>query len=134
MRVVIPPYWGGFGPSLVLRALNDTGSSIMTLFYHEAFYMGWQPALFPAQLAQVRTVDTVSFQESIYVFAHVCDYNGFPVTDWFVEPVVLRNFTGGEVRLSGSEIRNQLYISSPEAAGSVCSSEQRSSLTNSSQS
>jgi hypothetical protein len=111
MRIVLPPNYGGIGRSLVVRALNDTGSSIMTLFYEEAFTMGWLPALFPAQQIPIRSADTVTLRDSIFVFAQVCDYNGSPVTDWFVEQVVLRHFTGVEARSSSSEIRNQLYIS-----------------------
>jgi len=33
-----------------------------------------------------------------------------PLPEWFTEQVVLRYFTGVEVRLSGSNVRNQLYI------------------------
>src|SRR5438045_5092900 len=110
MQIVLPPYFGGFGPSLLVRALNDTGSSIMTLFDNEAIAMGWRRDLYPPQLVQISSVDGVTFQESIYVLAQVCDYNGLPLTKWFIEWVVLRNFTGFETRLSGSEVRNQLYI------------------------
>ena|SRR5277367_4567146 len=82
----------------------------MTLFYHEAFYLGWQPALFPAQQSQINSADGVSLREVIEVLAQVCDCNGSPLTGWFVEPVVLRYFTGAETRLSGSRVRRQLYF------------------------
>lgn len=110
MRIVLSPAYGGYGPPLIVKALNDTGSSIMTLFTHEAIHLGWQPALFPPTILEIRSVDTVTLQEAIYVEAQVCDYNGSPLTEWFVEQVVLRHFTGAEVRLSGSRVRNQLYI------------------------
>lgn len=111
MRVAIPPDFGGSGSTLIVGALNDTGSSIMTLFYHEAFNLGWQPVLTASRLVSVRTVDAMSLQESIYILAQVCSYDGVPITDWFVELFVLRRFTGSEIRLSGSGVRDQLYIS-----------------------
>jgi hypothetical protein len=110
MRIVLPPTYGGYGPPLIVRALNDTGSSIMTLFYNEALNLGWQPALFPALSVEIRSVDAVTLQEAIVVYAQVCDHNGSALTGWFEERVVLRHFTGVEVRLSGSSVRNQLYI------------------------
>ena len=69
MRIVFPPNYGGHGPPVVVRALNDTGSNIMTLSYHEAINMGWQPNVFPATLVQINTVDGVTLQESIRVLA-----------------------------------------------------------------
>jgi len=72
--------------------------------------MGWQPALFPAQLVEISSVDAVTSQEAIYVLAQACDYNGSPLTGWFAEQVVLQHFTEVEVWLSGSSVRNQLYI------------------------
>jgi hypothetical protein len=110
MRIVLSPVYGGYGPPLIVRALNDTRSSIMTPFYNEALNMGWQPALFPAQLVEISSVDAVTLQEAIYVLTQVCDYNGSPLTGWFAEQVVLRHITEVEVRLSGSGVRNQLYI------------------------
>ena|SRR5271168_4011006 len=110
MQIILPANYGGNGRYLGVRALNDTGSSIMTLYYHEATQLGWQPALFPAQLDQISSPDGVSLREVIHVFARVCDYNGYPLTDWFVEKVVLRTFTGAETRLSGSTVRNHLYF------------------------
>jgi len=94
----------------MVRALNDTGSSIMTLCYNEAFDLGWQPALFPAQLVEITSTEAVTPHESISVLAQVCDYAGALLTDWFLENGVLQQFTGAEVRLSGSEVRNQLYF------------------------
>lgn len=108
MRILLP--YGGHGYPVVVRALNDTGSSIMTLFYHEAINMGWQRDVFPATLTQITSADGSTLQESIWVFAQVCDYNGSPLTEWFTEEVVLRHYTGVEARLSGSNVRNQLYI------------------------
>ena len=110
MRITLPQVYGGNGLTMVVRALNDTGSDIMTLFYDEATNMGWQPNMFPAQLLQINSADGLTLQESIYVFAQVCDYNGSPLTEWFPEPVVLRHDTGVEIRLSGSNVRNQLYF------------------------
>lgn len=110
MRIVLPPNYGGYGLSLVVRALNDTGSDIMTLFYHEAINMGWQPNVFPSTPVQITSANGSALLESIEVLAQVCDYNGSPLTDWFPEPVVLRHSTGVEARLSGSNVRNQLYI------------------------
>lgn len=72
--------------------------------------MGWQPSVFPATSIQITSPDGLTLQESIWVFAQVCDYNGSPLTEWFTEQVVLRHFTGVEARLSGSNVRNQLYI------------------------
>src|SRR5271155_105326 len=98
MRILLPRYYGGHGPPVIIRALNDTGSNIMTLFYHEAINMGWQPDMFPATQLQINSADGVTLQESIEVFAQVCDYNGSPLTEWFAERVVLRHFTGAEAR------------------------------------
>lgn len=95
---------------LAVRALNDTGSDVMTLFYNEASYLGWQAALFPPYQIQVSSADGVTLRESISVLARVYDDNGFALTDWFEEQVVLRNYTGVEVRLSGASVRDQLYI------------------------
>jgi hypothetical protein len=131
MQIILPANYGGNRRYLGVRALNDTGSSIMTLYYHEAIQLGWQPALFPAQIAQISSPDGVSLREVIHVFAKVCDYNGYPLTDWFVEKVVLWTFTGAEARLSGSTVRNHLYC--PETPESVRGTEQNSALTNSSQ-
>jgi hypothetical protein len=110
MRILLPQNYGGHGPPVVIRALNDTGSDIMTLFYHEAMNMGWQPNVFPATPTQITSASGSTLQESIWVFAQVCDYNGSPLTGWFAERVVLRYFTGAEARLSGANVRNQLYI------------------------
>jgi hypothetical protein len=110
MRIVLPQNYGGHGSPVVVRALNDTGSDTMTLFYQEAINMGWQPNVFPATLIQINSADGLTLQESIQVFAQVCDYNGSPLTEWFAEQVVIRYFTGVEARLSGSNVRNQLYI------------------------
>jgi hypothetical protein len=109
MRIILPLAYGGHWPPVVVRALNDTGSDIMTLFYQEAINLGWQPDIFATQI-QINSADGLTLQESIYVLAQVCDYNGSPLTEWFPEQVVLRNFTGAEVRLSGSNVRNQLYF------------------------
>lgn len=109
--VVLPPIYGGFGRPLIIRVLNDTGSDIMTLFYNEALYLGWQPDRFPAQQFQINSADGATLRESISVLARVLDYNGSPLTKWFLERVVLRRFTGVQVHLSGSMVRNQLYIS-----------------------
>jgi hypothetical protein len=110
MQIALPPYYGGLGFRMTIRALNDTGSSILTLFYHEAQNLGWQPALFPAHQIRVSSADGVSWRESIYVLCRICDYNGSLLTDWFLKRVVLRHFTGAEPRLSGANFRNQLYI------------------------
>src|SRR5277367_4581318 len=101
MRIVLSPAYGGYRPPLIVRALNDTGSSIMTLFYNEALNIGWQAALFPAQLVEISSVDAVTLQEAIYILAQVCDYNRSPLIEWFAEQVVLRHLTEVEVRLSG---------------------------------
>lgn len=82
----------------------------MTLFENEASYLGWQPNRFPAQQIQINSADGVTLRESICVLAQVLDYNGSPLSEWFQEPVVLRRFTGVEVHLSGSMVRNQLYM------------------------
>ncbi|KIX02805.1 uncharacterized protein Z518_08748 [Rhinocladiella mackenziei CBS 650.93] len=111
LRVTIPPHLGGNGLPVVVRALNDTGSNIMTLDYNEALGdLGWQPALSPPQLIQITTPGAVTLHESISVMAQACDYTGAAFTGQFVEDVVLRHFTGEEVRLSGSAVRNQLYF------------------------
>jgi hypothetical protein len=110
MRILLPQHYGGQGPPMVVQALNDTGSDIMTLFYHEAINMGWQPNVFPSTPVQITSANGSALLESIEVLAQVCDYNGSPLTDWFPEPVVLRHSTGVEARLSGSNVRNQLYI------------------------
>ena|SRR2546421_12306785 len=103
MRILLPQDSGGYGPPVVVQALNDTGSDIMTLFYHEAINMGWQPNVFPAIPIQINSVDGSTLQESIQVLAQVCDYNGSPLTEWFAEQVVLRHFTG----VGGSVVRCQ---------------------------
>src|ERR1700722_3431973 len=110
MRILLPQIYGGSGPPVIVRALNDTGSNIMTLFYQEAINMGWQPNVFPATPIQITSAGGSTLEEAIRVFAQVCDYNGSPLTEWFAERVVLRRFTGVEARLSGSNVRNQLYI------------------------
>lgn len=110
MQVAIPLNVGGNGIIMQIRALNDTGSSIMTLFYHEALNLGWQPAIYPAEQVVINSADGVTVQESIYVMAQVCSYTGSLLTEWFLERVVLRHFTGTEIHLSGSEFRNQLYF------------------------
>jgi len=110
MQILLPQNYGGHGPPMIVRALNDTGSDIMTLFYQEAINMGWQPNVFPATPIQINSADGLTLQESIWVFAQICDYNGSPLTEWFAERVVLRHFTGAEARLSGGNVRNQLYI------------------------
>ena len=109
MEIAIPPYYGRLDIRMHITALNDTGSSLLTLFHHEAQNMGWEPALFPAHLIQVRSADGVSWQESIHVLCRICDYYGATLSDWFQEQVVLRNFTGAEPRLSGANFRNHLY-------------------------
>jgi hypothetical protein len=80
MRIVLPQNYGGHGPPVVVRALNDTGSDIMTLFYQEAINMGWQPSVFPATPIQINLADGLTLRESLQVFAQVCDYNGSPLT------------------------------------------------------
>lgn len=82
----------------------------MTLFYNEAFFLGWQRALLPPQVLPITSPDGVTLQESITVLARVRDYNGNPLTGWFEESVVLRNYTGTEIHLSGSEVRRELYF------------------------
>jgi len=67
--VVLPPIYGGFGRPLIIRVLNDTGSDIMTLFYNEASYLGWQPNRFLAQQFQINSADGVTLRESISVLA-----------------------------------------------------------------
>jgi hypothetical protein len=110
MQILLPQYYGGYGPPVVVQALNDTGSDIMTLFYHEAINMGWQPNVFPSTPVQITSASGPELLESIHVLAKVYDYNGSPLTEWFAERVVLRHFTGLEARLSGSNVRDQLYI------------------------
>ena len=70
----------------------------------------WQPNVFPATPIQITSADGSTLHESIHVFAQVSDYNGSLLTEWFPERVVLRHFTGAEARLSGANVRNQLYI------------------------
>jgi hypothetical protein len=118
MRIALPLAYGGIGPSLVVRAMNDTGSAIMTLFYSEAFDMGWQPELYPPDLVEIKSPDGTTLREYIYIVAQVCDDNGSPVTGWFMEEAVLRDFTGFETRLSGAGVRDLLYFGT--APGSSC--------------
>src|SRR5277367_3960440 len=99
MRILLPRYYGGHGPAMIVQALNDTGSDIMTLFYHEAISLGWQPDIFPATSVQITSANGSALRESIWIFTQVCDYNGSPLTEWFTEEVVLRHFTGVEARL-----------------------------------
>ena len=110
MRITIPVALGGNGTIRPVAVLNDTGSSVMTLFSYEAHQLGWQPALFPAQQIQIQSAYGISLQPCIRVLARVYDYNGSAITDWFGEWVVLRNYTGIEIRLSGANVRNHLYI------------------------
>jgi hypothetical protein len=113
MQIYLPQFYGGNGLFIFVRVLSDTGSDLMTLFYNEAFDLGWQAALFPSGQILVMSVDGVVQRESISVMARVL---GFVLSNWFVEDVVLRNYTGVESRLSGNNVRNQLYFgTAPES-------------------
>ena len=60
MRITILVALGGNSTIRSIAALNYTRSTIMTLFFHEAHQLGWQPALFPTQQIQIQSADRIS--------------------------------------------------------------------------
>jgi hypothetical protein len=90
--------------------LNDTGSTVLTLFYHEAYALVYNPNTHPTNQVDVYTAGGVVRRDMFRSEIQVVNYNMAPLTSWFYEDTILVNLTGQEPRLSGCQVQNYLSI------------------------
>ncbi|KAJ5781485.1 uncharacterized protein N7518_009968 [Penicillium psychrosexuale] len=102
-------------PYIIVQLSNDTGSNIQTIFTSDLAQLNYNAGTYHATQGydDIMTAAGVVVRPSILIQLMILDSDGYKMTDWFAErATVVDDSTGpfGLERLSGTEIRKQLYM------------------------
>ena len=97
---------------LPVGILNDTGSTIQTLFDTDLLALGYNPQTYQGNTGQVyiQTANGSVARQSILFEMKLRKPDGTPASGWFVEEGVITPSGQINTRLSGSRIRRHLYF------------------------
>jgi hypothetical protein len=95
-----------------MRLLNDTGSSLQTIFDTDLASIYYNPQTYQGNLGQlnVTTANGTVARQGIVVEMQLRKPNWEPASDWFVENGVIVPFAPNITRLSGSGLQSSLYF------------------------
>ncbi|KAF7503848.1 hypothetical protein GJ744_003238 [Endocarpon pusillum] len=112
MHLRLIPEFGGDGTFCGVLVLNDTGSTILTVFTSDfqhlgntQGYGGWMEESLVTDANGAATV-----LPQLLVQVQLVDNHGEPWGDWIVEQAIVRTPTEAVERLSGRNFRNVFYI------------------------
>jgi hypothetical protein len=112
MLLRLIPELGGDGTVWGIIAMNDTGSDTLTIFDvempHLGVYQGY--AGWPGPVVIVGAGGVVGTFPSIAVQVQLVKDDNTPWSDWIDEDAIVRPVVPGVPRLSGSGIREALYL------------------------
>src|SRR5438046_1511236 len=112
--IKLPSRWGGNDNVILLVGiLNDTGSTLQTVFDNDLVLLRYNPQTYQGNMGQlyVQTANGVAGRQWVLVEMQLRKPDGTPAaSDWFVESSVITPFGPTQTRLSGSELRSHLYF------------------------
>jgi|SRR5579862_1772995 len=112
MLLRLTPGLGGDGTIWGVIAMNDTGSDVLTIFdvdmQHLGIYQGYAGWLGPVVIVGAGGV--VGIFPTIRVQVQLVRDDNTPWSDWITEDAIVRPVVPGVPRLSGSGIREALYL------------------------
>ncbi|CAG8062938.1 unnamed protein product [Penicillium nalgiovense] len=115
--IKIPEEYGGEGePTRQLLVCNNTGSSVLTLFYSDLVALEFDVSLHYGALRSAGSILTANghvILPTIAVDIQILTSTFVPLTPWFRETAVVKADTPGEFRLSGAAMRNHLLFATP---------------------
>ncbi len=108
MRLILA--LGGNGTVINVTILNDTGSTIQTVFRNDLIAMGAHLVQYHGygHIVQIGTANGNVNGRSIWVETRIM--NGTGASDWFFELGVIMPQGQISTRLTGSQIRNHFYF------------------------
>lgn len=117
------PQLGGAGNLWAnVTIANDTGSSIQTIFQNDLTNLNYVNG-YRGRLGLMPICDTggvVTYLERIRIEVMLIGQDGrTEITGWFVEDAVVRRNQPGVRRLSGMNMRRQLYFATPRGNASL---------------
>lgn len=102
-------------PSIIIDIANDTGSNVLSVYRSDLDQLNFNAATYPA-LGKPMSIMTASGfiqRMALTVQLRVLDSEGLHMTDWFdEEATIVKNPLPGMQRLSGRNIRKELYFAS----------------------
>ncbi|CAG8133146.1 unnamed protein product [Penicillium nalgiovense] len=115
--IKIPEEYDGEGePTRQLLVCNNTGSSVLTLFYSDLVALEFDVSLHYGALRSAGSILTANghvILPTIAVDIQILTSTFVPLTPWFRETAVVKADTPGEFRLSGAAMRNHLLFATP---------------------
>ncbi|OQE94175.1 hypothetical protein PENNAL_c0004G06162 [Penicillium nalgiovense] len=115
--IKIPEEYGGEGePTRQLLVCNNTGSSVLTLFYSDLVALEFDVSLHYGALRSAGSILTANghvILPTIAVDIQILTSTFVPLTPWLRETAVVKADTPGEFRLSGAAMRNHLLFATP---------------------
>ncbi|KAL9116405.1 MAG: hypothetical protein Q9187_007070 [Circinaria calcarea] len=111
-RMRLPEYYGGNGNVVNVAILNDTGSTVQTLFDPDLNAMGYDPLTYTGNSGplQIQTANGTVTRQSLWVEMQLMKPDGTPTSRWFLEQGIATPLAGNPSRLSGRFLRRELYF------------------------
>jgi hypothetical protein len=126
------PQLGGAGNLWAnVTIANDTGSSIQTIFQNDLTNLNYVNG-YRGRLGLMPICDAggvVTYLERIRIEVMLIGQDGrTEITGWFVEDAVVRRNQPGVRRLSGMNMRRQLYFATPRGNASLFVAERKNGI------
>jgi hypothetical protein len=112
--------------------MNDTGSSIQTLFSTDLAALGYNELTYRGHrgIADIETANGTIRRRRIVTEMQIMKADGTTITPWFREfAVVLPPQPGIQCRLSGKAMRNHLYFATAPRNANLFVAQKKSGIT-----
>lgn len=89
---------------------NDTGSNFLTVSQLKVYWLGYNPWVHWTSPIIISTANGIVCRQAIRLIIQILDCSGNGITEWFYEYAIIVPSLGASPRLSGNEMRKQLYF------------------------